>query len=384
MPDYALALMADGLAESGAADIDPARLLVVADHFAPPATIERAEILREVQDLCARLDWPLRLFDGICHQLLVEDTRARPGMLVVGSDSHTVTAGALGCAAMGFGSTDVEMAMRKDRVALRMPEGVKLVLRGALPRGVMGKDIILEVFRRFGAERLNYAALEFDDRTETGISMDSRFSICNMVAEAGGKAALFLPDAVTWDYLKTRDGGVAPVLEDKRDDGGYAHIEEIDVGTLTPRVALPHSPFNVRTLSEAGYVSIDQVFLGSCNAGRLEDLAVAAAILRNRHVAAGVKCIVIPGSRKVYLDALRAGYIEILLQAGVALGQPSCGPCGAIDKGLLASGERCAATINRNYQGRMGASDAEIYLVSAATAAAAMVNGQFTDPGALL
>ena len=384
MPDYALALMADRLESGAQCALLPDKLLVVADHFAPPATIERAEILRRVQDLCAKLDWPLRLFDGICHQLLVEDARARPGRLVLGSDSHTVTAGALGCAALGFGSTDVEMALLKGRVALRVPDGIKVVLRGELPAGVMGKDIVLEVLRRFGAGRLNYAALEFEDRTEPGISMDNRFSICNMIAEAGGKAALFLPDAVTWAYLKARDGSTEPVLESAGTDTAYAGVEELDVSTVTPRVAFPHNPFNVRSIAEAGHVPIDQVFLGSCNAGRLDDLAVAAAILKNRYITAGVKCIVIPGSRKVYLEALRAGYIEILLQAGVALGQPSCGPCGAIDKGLLAPGERCAATINRNYQGRMGAPDAEIYLVSAASAAAAMATGRLTDPGELL
>ena len=382
LPEYAVALLAEDLLRRNDYVFPAEQLLVVADHFSPPATIERAQILRLAQDCCEKLGWPLRLFEGICHQLLIEDPRTQPMSLIIGSDSHTVTAGALGCLALGFGSTDIYAALATGRIALYTPAVIKIVLKGRLPEWVMGKDVMLEVFRRFGLERLSDRALEFVDRTDAGVSQSDRFAICNMIAEAGGKAAMFVPDHVTRAYLEERDGqadfAIGPEMV--ASDAGYVETHEIDVGELEPLVAMPDSPFNVRPVSQVEGLKLHEVFIGSCNAGRLGDLAVAAGILDGRRIAPGLKAIAIPGSVKVYLDAIEAGYVKALMNAGVVIGHPSCGPCGGIDKGLLAAGERCAATINRNYRGRMGSPDAEIFLVSPAVAAASMITGELTHP----
>lgn len=378
LPEYALALIADDLEQADVV-FPPERLLIVADHFAPPATIERARILHKVQALCESRKWPLRLFEGICHQLLVEDPRVLPGTLVVGSDSHTVTAGGIGCLAIGFGSTDILGVLTTGKIALRTPETVRIVFTGRLPEGVMGKDIILEILRRFGPQRLSHAALECVDYTSEGISQSGRFAICNMIIEAGGKAALFLPDAITKQYLSNRDGEECAALDGLPPTAVSGDTHEVNITDLEPLVAAPHNPFNVHPLSDSAGLPLDQVFLGSCSAGRLEDLAIAARILTGRRTKPGLKAIVIPGSRQVYLEALDAGYIKTLVEAGVTLCAPSCGPCGAIDKGVLAPGECCAATINRNYKGRMGSPDADIYLVNSAVSAASMVTGKLTD-----
>ncbi len=382
LPEYALALMEDDIRRRGGIALSADRLLIAADHFAPPATIERAAMLRMVQDLCATMGWEPRLFEGICHQLLTEDARTLPGTLIIGSDSHTVTAGALGCFAAGFGSTDVYGALITGKIALRAPRLIRIVIAGSLPPGVMGKDVILELFRRCGAEKLNGAGIEFIDETRSRICQSDRFAICNLIAECGAEAALFLPDDVTEAFLAERDGN-APPLPGIAEES-YDEEIVIDAEALEPLVALPGSPFRVAALRAYEGLPLHQVFLGSCAAGRLEDFAVAAAILDGRRVAPGLKAIAIPASAKVYLAALEAGYIATLVAAGVCIGNPSCGPCGAIDKGVLAPGERCAATINRNYEGRMGAPDAEIYLVNAAAAAAAMATGKLTDPRKLL
>lgn len=378
LPEYAIALVADDLRKRGKVALPADKLLIVADHFCPPATIERAEILRLVQQTCKDFGWDLRLFDGICHQLMIEDPRIGPGKLVVGSDSHTCTAGALGALAMGFGSTDVYAALVHGRIALRTPEVVRVNISGRFRPGVMGKDLILEIFRRCGHQALNYRALELVDRTDDGISQDSRFSICNLMVEAGGKAALFQPDAITTAYLKARDEAHNFDFDLPLDDA--VQTLDIDLAELAPMVALPHNPFNVVPLSEAPDVELTQVYLGSCNAGRLEDLAIAAQILDGNRIATGLKAIVVPGSRQVYLDALDRGYIRNIIESGAIVATPSCGACGGIDKGILASGERCAATMNRNYRGRMGSPDAEIFLVNAAVAATSMLTGRLTAP----
>jgi 3-isopropylmalate/(R)-2-methylmalate dehydratase large subunit len=381
LPEYALAIVADELQRGDAPRFPADRVLVVADHFSPPASIERAVMLDRARRAAAARGWELRLFEGICHQLLIEDPRVGPGSLVIGSDSHTVTAGALGALAFGFGSTDVLAALRAGRVALRCPEAIRVRLRGALPHRVMGKDVALALLARLGPERARYRVLEILDESEGGLSQDGRFAICNLSVEAGAKGAVFLPDAVTRRWLAARDGQPlsAPAAR-AADDEGVVDELEIDLGALEPLVARPHSPFDVIPVREAAGLPLDQVFLGSCSAGRTEDLRVAASILAGRRVAPGLKAIAIPGSRDVLLRALRDGSYEALAEAGVVLESPSCGPCGAIDKGILGPGERCAATSNRNYQGRMGSPDAELWLVSPATAAASMLTGRLSDP----
>lgn len=382
LPEYALALHRDTVLRNDLRPVEPEKVMVVADHFCPPASIERAEILRQVLDLCREWQLPVRLFDGICHQLLIEDRRALPGSLIVGADSHTVTAGALGAFAAGFGGSDVLQALLEDRIAMREPQVISIELRGRRPDSIMGKDIILAILQLLGPEKLNYRALEFKDLSEPGVSQDDRFSISNMVVEAGGKAALFIPDRITRRWLAERDA-TDPVP----DDGDFNDFEPeyferhvLDLTGLHPLAALPHDPFNIAPVADIIGTPLDQVFIGSCSAGRLEDFAAAARILAGRSVASGLKAIAIPASRSVYLQALERGYIKTLITAGVTVGNPSCGPCGAIDKGILAAGEKCAATINRNYRGRMGSPDAEVYLVNSQVAAASMVAGHLITP----
>jgi 3-isopropylmalate/(R)-2-methylmalate dehydratase large subunit len=380
LPEYALALHAELLTRNDLRPANPERVIVVADHFCPPATIERAEILRTATDLCRRWELPVRLFEGICHQLLIEDRRAVPGSLIVGSDSHTTTAGALGALAIGFGGTDVMVALTENRIALCKPEVIGIELIGRKPASIMGKDIILAVFQQLGPEKVNYRALEFIDHSTEGIGQDDRFSICNMVVEAGGKAALFVPDKITGDWLTARDGTAPELPEYKNEDADYIERHRIDLESLTPLVAMPHDPFNIAPVSQISGLPLDQVFIGSCSAGRITDLDEAASILKGKQVAPGLKAIIIPASKQVYLQALDSGALRVLIEAGATIGNPSCGPCGAIDKGILAAGERCAATINRNYHGRMGSPDAEIYLVNSRVAAASMVAGKLVAP----
>lgn len=369
LPEYALALVADRLDELGGPRIDPSRLLVVADHFALPSSIERAEILTRVQRTVERYGWQdvFRLFDGIAHQLMLEDPRLRPGMVVVGADSHTVTAGAAGAWAAGFGSHDLLHVLRQGFLWLRPSPQIAVRFHGAARAGVEAKDLILEVFRRLGPDGFHWRGLEFFDDTVAGLSPAARATICNMVVDGGAETGLFAP---------------TPWGDDDR-EGDYAAVLEIDLPTLEPLVARPGSPFEIAAVAGLDAPSISQAYLGSCNGGRLEDFAVAAALLKGRRVAPGVKAIAIPSSREAYLAALRAGHIETLVEAGFVIGNPSCGPCGGIDKGILGAGDVCVATMNRNFRGRMGSPEAEIWLAGAAVVAASAVAGRIVGPEAV-
>lgn len=378
--DPALALLIPEFDRIEAAIWDRNKVLVTIDHFSPPATIERAELVREV------LSWvqsqgveQYLVYQGICHQLLVEGPWVAPGMLVVGSDSHTTTAGALGCLATGMSSTDVLYILDTGRTWLRPPEAIRINLKGDLPTHVMGKDLILELLGRMGEEGFLYQALEFYDQ-EAALSMDERFAVSNMVVEGGAKNGLFIPDEITRDYIDNRGRDQTGLDEVFASDAGYVVETAVNLNSLVPKVALPHSPANVVDAVEAEGEAMDQVFIGSCTGGRLGDLEAAAGLLKGRSVAPGIRLLIAPASWDVYLKAIQGGYIEALVQAGGVILNPSCGPCGGIDKGILGSGERCLSTSNRNFKGRMGHPESMVFLGSPLTAAATAIRGKIADP----
>jgi 3-isopropylmalate/(R)-2-methylmalate dehydratase large subunit len=361
---------------------DAERVALVADHFAPNKDIKSAEQCRFVREF-AQAQGLSHHFDvgrmGIEHVLLPEQGLVAPGEIVVGADSHTCTYGALGAFATGMGSTDIGVAMATGRVWLRVPETIRVVYRGELQPWVGGKDLILHTIGEIGVSGALYQALEFAGPVVDALSMADRFTMANMAIEAGGKAGLFAVDEATRAYV---DGRVSRsyVAYDADPDAEYNRVLAIDVSDLEPVVAFPHLPENVRPVSEAGDVPIDQVVIGSCTNGRLEDLRVAAKVLDGKSVHSGVRCIVIPGTQQVYLDAMREGLVETFIEAGAVVSTPTCGPCLGGHMGVLASGERAVSTTNRNFRGRMGHPESEVYLTGPAVAGASAVAGRIIHP----
>ena len=378
--DPALALMLSDLEAIKAGVWDKERVLVTIDHFAPPSTVERANLVNEVLSFIKTEAMPHYLiYQGICHQLMVEGPWVGPGMVVIGADSHTTTAGALGCLATGMGSTDILYTIVTGRAWLRPPSAVRVAFTGGLPSAVMGKDIILELLGRAGEGGFLYQALEFYDM-DGGIPMDDRFAICNMVVEGGAKNGLFVPDETTQTYLQARDEHSDHPSGPFDEDPHYTGEVEVDLASLHPKVAVPHSPAQVIDVTEVRGKEIHQVFIGSCTGGRLRDLEAAAALLRRGKVAPGMRLLVSPASQKVYQEAIERGYIQVIIEAGGVILNPSCGPCGGIDKGVLGAGEQCLSTSNRNFQGRLGDPSSKVYLASPLTAAATALRGEITDP----
>jgi 3-isopropylmalate/(R)-2-methylmalate dehydratase large subunit len=300
-------------------------------------------------------------------------------MLVLGADSHTTTAGALGCLATGMGSTDILYTLITGKTWLKPPEAVRIDLKGKLLPHLMGKDIILDLLGRFGEGGFLYQALEFNDN-DGALPMDDRFAVCNMVVEGGAKNGLFIPDKVTRKYLENRDG-------QSGDWGGcfdekplYLNRMEVDISLLHPKVALPHSPARVVDADEIKGENIQQVFIGSCTGGRLRDLEMTARLLWKKKIASGMRLLISPASQKIYQEAIEKGFLQTISEAGGVILNPSCGVCGGIDKGLLGAGESCLSTSNRNFQGRMGDPSSSIYLASPATAAASSLAGRIIDP----
>jgi 3-isopropylmalate/(R)-2-methylmalate dehydratase large subunit len=400
---------------------DPDRVVMVADHFAPNKDIKSAQQCRVMREF-ARAQGLTYHFDvgrmGIEHVLLPEQGLVVPGDLVVGADSHTCTYGALGAFATGMGSTDIAVAMATGRAWLRVPETMRVVYadrsgRGQLQPWVGGKDLILYTIGRIGVSGARYKAIEFAGPTVEALSMAGRFTMANMAIEAGAKAGLFAVDDTTEAYLDGRasrpyhkyraddaDIGRASVdiadvqvgrtsesashLADRASvrDAIYAQVIEIDVSQIEPQVAFPHLPENARPVSEAaaGDVQIDQAVIGSCTNGRLEDLRVAAEVLRGHRVPPDVRCIIIPGTQQIYLDALHEGLVEAFIEAGAVVSTPTCGPCLGGHMGVLAAGERAVSTTNRNFRGRMGHPESEVYLAGPAVAAASAIAGKIVHP----
>ncbi len=360
---------------------DPKKIVMVADHFVPNKDIISAENAKLMREFCYQHD--TLHFDvgqmGIEHVLLPEQGLVLPGDVVIGADSHTCTYGALGAFATGMGSTDIAAAMATGDIWMKVPSTIKFVYHGKLGQWVGGKDLILYTIGRIGVDGALYSAMEITGETIDALSMDGRFTMANMAIEAGAKAAIFLVDAKTLDYIKLRSKRPYTVYEPDA-DAGYEKIIEYDVSEMEPQVSLPHSPANSKPVSQVGEIEIDQAVIGSCTNGRLGDLRLAARILKGKKVHPKVRCIVLPGTQQVYLDALTEGIIETFIRAGAAVSTPTCGPCLGGYMGVLAEGERCISTTNRNFVGRMGSPKSEVYLANPAVAAASAITGRITSP----
>ncbi len=378
--DPTFALLLPELKASGEEIWDKEKILLTVDHFSPPSSIERANIVKEVLSFATEKKLPhLSVHQGICHQVLAEGPWLKPGMLVLGADSHTVTGGALGCLATGMGSTDILYSLITGRTWLKPPEAIRIDLKGELSPYLMGKDVILDLLGRYGEGGFLYQAMEFYDR-DGALPMDDRFAICNMVVEGGAKNGLFLPDRVTEDYLIERDGHLSHSFYRSNGELTYSKKIEIDLPKLKPKIALPHSPAQVVDVEEVSGEAIDQVFVGSCTGGRLRDIEAAADLLKGKRVAQGVNLLITPASQRIYHKAMKKGYLSAIIEAGGVVLNPSCGPCGGIDKGILGREERCLSTSNRNFRGRMGDPSSKVFLSSPLTAAASALAGRIIDP----
>jgi 3-isopropylmalate/(R)-2-methylmalate dehydratase large subunit len=360
---------------------DPKKIVFVPDHFTPAKDVASAEQVKLTQQFAR--EQGIGFFElgqmGIEHVLLPELGLVLPGEVVIGADSHTCTGGALGAFTTGTGSTDIAAAMATGDIWMKVPPTLKFVYHGNLKKWVGGKDLILYTIGDIGVDGALYSAMEFSGEAINSLSMDGRFTMANMAIEAGAKAGLFQVDAKTIDYVKPRARRPYKVYQPDS-DAEYARVIEYDVSEIEPQVSLPHSPANARPVSHVGDIKIDQVLIGSCTNGRREDLEIAASIIKGRKIHAGVRCIIIPGSQQVYLDALREGLMEIFIQAGAVVTTPTCGPCLGGHMGVLADGECCLSTTNRNFVGRMGSPESEVYLANPAVAAASAITGKITSP----
>ncbi len=359
---------------------DPAKVALVIDHSAP-SPLEGVSALHTImRDFGRRTG--AKVYDvgcGVCHQLIPEQGHVVPGDLMVGCDSHTCTYGALNVFSTGVGSTDGAAAMAAGKLWFRVPETMRFTLNGVLPKGVLSKDVILHIAGMIGADGATYMALEFDGPVIEAMSVSSRMTISNMAIEVGAKAGLMRADDKTLTWYEGR-GTRKPAPVDPDADAVYSAHHTLDLSDLTPQVARPHSVDSASPISDVEGTPIAQGFLGTCTNGRLEDLEVAAAILKGRKVDPGVRFIVAPASRQVYLDAIAAGFISTLVEAGAAVVTPGCGPCVGTHNGVPSDGENVISTANRNFKGRMGNSNAFVYLGSPATVAASVIEGAIADP----
>ena len=361
---------------------DPERIVLVPDHFTPNKDIKSAEQAKILRDFAKEqgLKYYFEIGQmGIEHCLLPEQGLALPGEIIIGADSHTCTYGALGAFATGIGSTDMAAAMATGQLWFRVPPTIKFIYSGKLPAWVSGKDLILYTIGQIGVDGALYQAMEFSGEAITALSMDSRLAMSNMAIEAGGKCGLIAVDEKTAEYLKGRAvRDYTPYYSDS--DAAYQKVFEYDVSELEPQIAFPHLPENTRPVSQADDIKIDQAVIGSCTNGRIEDLRVAARIFKDRQVHPDVRCILFPGTQAIYKQAIGEGIIETLIDAGVAISTPTCGPCLGGHMGILAKGERCISTTNRNFVGRMGHTDSEVYLSNPAVAAASAIAGYIVHP----
>jgi len=359
----------------------PEKIIIILDHIVPAADEKYAQNHKTIREFAAAQGIP-NFFDiqhGVCHQVLSEAGFALPGKVIVGSDSHTTTYGAFGAFAAGIGRTETASIWATDEIWLRVPETLKVEFSGSLPAGVYAKDAILKVIGANGADRANYEAVEFRGPAAGAFSAASRMTLANMAAEMGAKNACFEPDEVTLDWLKGRARSDYEIVRSDP-DAFYEATLKYDLSGLEPQIACPHTVDNVRPVREVEGEPFHQALIGTCTNGRLEDLEAAVKMLKGRKIHPSVRALVLPASRAVYLDALRQGFLEILSEAGCVILNPGCGPCLGAHEGLLAAGEVVVSTSNRNFRGRMGNRDSEIYLASPATAAASALEGRITDP----
>ena len=361
---------------------DKDKIALVMDHFIPNKDIKSAENCKCCREFACRHEIT-NYFDvgemGIEHALLPEKGLVVAGDAVIGADSHTCTYGALGAFSTGVGSTDMAAGMVTGKAWFKVPSAIRFELVGKPSRWVSGKDVILHIIGMIGVDGALYRSMEFVGEGIRNLSMDDRFTIFNMAIEAGGKNGIFPVDELAIEYMKEHSKREFTVYE-ADEDAEYDETYVIDLSELKPTVSFPHLPSNTRTIDQVGDVTVDQAVIGSCTNGRIEDMRIAAEVLKGRKIAKGVRCIVIPATQSIYLQAMREGLLEIFIEAGAVVSTPTCGPCLGGYMGILAAGERCISTTNRNFVGRMGHVDSEVYLASPAVAAASAVAGKIICP----
>jgi 3-isopropylmalate/(R)-2-methylmalate dehydratase large subunit len=360
------------------------KVVIILDHQIPAESVKAAELHKMLREFAK--EQQIRIYDvgkgGICHQVMPEKGHVTPGAVIVGADSHTCTYGAFGAFATGIGSTEAAAVFVTGKIWLKVPEAIKINVTGQFPAYVTPKDLILAIIGRLGVDGAIYKSAEFTGSTIRDMNMAGRMTLCNMVVEMGAKNGIIAPDATTSKFLKGRTTEPLPGFEALRSDAdaGYTETAEFDVTSLEPQVACPSSVDNVKPVVELNGTPVDQAFIGSCTNGRIEDLRLAAQVLKDKRVKDGVRALVIPASQEVYAQALQEGLLEVFTAAGAIVCGSACGPCLGGHIGLLASGETCVSTSNRNFIGRMGSTKAKVYLASPATVAASAVTGKITDP----
>lgn len=361
---------------------DREKIALVMDHFTPNKDIKAATQCKQVRTFAGKYDIK-NYFDvgemGIEHALLPEKGLVGPGSLVIGADSHTCTYGALGAFSTGVGSTDMAAGMITGKAWFKVPSAIKFVLTGKPSKWVSGKDVILHIIGMIGVDGALYRSMEFMGEGLKSLSMDDRLCIANMAIEAGGKNGIFMVDEITKEYMKDKVNRPYTVYEPDA-DAEYVQTYDIDLSAIKPTVAFPHLPENTKTIDEVGDVPIQQVVIGSCTNGRLSDMKTAAEILKGHKVHKDVRAIIIPATQKIYRECIKEGYLDIFVEAGCVVSTPTCGPCLGGHMGILAEGERCVATTNRNFVGRMGHVKSEVYLASPAVAAASAITGKISSP----
>ncbi|MEW5902204.1 MAG: 3-isopropylmalate dehydratase large subunit [Acidobacteriota bacterium] len=359
----------------------PDKIIIILDHIVPASDEKYAQNHKTIREFVVAQGLP-HFFDiqhGVCHQVFSEGGFASPGKLIVGSDSHTTTYGALGAFACGIGRTETASIWATDEIWLRVPETLRLEFSGKFSHGVYAKDVILKIIGDHGSDRANYEAVEFSGLAASDFTIASRMVLTNMAAEMGAKNAYFEPDEKTIEWLKARARADYEVVRSDK-DAKYEAILKYDLSAIEPQIACPHNVDNVEPVREVEGKPFHQALIGTCTNGRLEDIEVAAEILRGKKIHARVRALILPASREVYVEAMRKGLLEILSEAGCLILNPGCGPCLGAHEGLLAAGEVVVSTSNRNFRGRMGSRNSEIYLASPATAAASALEGKITDP----
>jgi 3-isopropylmalate/(R)-2-methylmalate dehydratase large subunit len=360
---------------------DSDRVIVVLDHVSPACTIQSAKVHRELRAFSREqgISHHFDVGEGVCHQLVPEYGMVKPGDLFVGADSHTCTYGAFGAFATGVGSTDAGAALAFGKLWFKVPETIRIDITGTLPDFITSKDVILRVAKLLGVDGATYAALEFRGKAVTDMSVSSRMTLCNMAIEVGAKAGICEPDEKTYEWLREdANRNTAPITADE--DAIYKYTLDVPISGLEPQVACPHNVDNVKSIQEVEHIKVDQVFLGSCTNGRLEDLEMALRILKGRKIAPDVRMLVVPASKQVYLEAEKRDVLRELMEAGAVVSNPSCAACFGGSIGLLAPGEVGLATSNRNFRGRQGSPESEVYLGSPFVAAASALTGHITDP----
>jgi len=358
------------------------KITFVPDHFTPNKDIKSAEQAKIIKEFSQRQKLTHYFEIGQCgieHALLPEKGLILPGQLIVGADSHTPTSGALGALAVGVGSTDLGAVLAVGEIWLKVPETIKFVYNGQLNKWVGGKDLILYTISQIGVNGANYRVMEFSGEVIGKLSMDNRFTICNMAIEAGAKSGIIEADDIVLNYLEERTKDNFQVVNSDP-DAEYERIIEYDVANIEPQVAFPHLPGNGKPISEIEEIRIDQAVIGSCTNGRIEDLRIAASILKNHKVDSRVRLIIIPATQQVYLDAMEEGLLKIFIEAGAVISPPTCGPCIGGHMGVLAKDEKAISTTNRNFVGRMGHPESEVYLAGPAVAAASAITGKISSP----